>query len=153
MKTTRKLSARLAFAVCLLVSVLQPVKAQDSAPYTEGSVWIVSFIKLKPGQEDDYLKTLKTSWQALADEGKKKGYILSSKILYGQASNPQDFELILMAELKNMAALDDLRAKEDAALQKVFGSNAEQTSKDLAAKRVEMREIYGTKLLREITLK
>ena len=116
-------------------------------------MWIVSFIKLKPGQEDDYLKTLKTSWQALADEGKKEGYILSSKILYGQASNPQDFELILMAELKNMAVLDDLRAKEDAALQKVFGSNAEQTSKDLAAKRLEMREIYGTKLLREITLK
>jgi hypothetical protein len=58
-----------------------------------------------------------------------------------------------MIELKNMAALDGFRAKEDAALQKVFGSNFEQASKDLSAKRVEMREIYGTKLLREITLK
>ena len=52
-----------------------------------------------------------------------------------------------------MAALDGFRAKEDAALQKVFGSNFEQASKDLTAKRVEMREIYGSKLLREITLK
>ena len=113
----------------------------------------MSFIKVKPGLEDDYLKSLKTSWQALADEGKKADYILSSKILYGEAANPQDFQLILMLELKNMAALDDLRAKEDAALQKVFGSNFEQASKDLAAKRVEMREIYGSKILREITLK
>ena len=54
-----------------------------------------------------------------------------------------------MFELKNMAALDGFRAKEDAALQKVFGTNFEQASKDLAAKRVEMREIYGTKLVRE----
>jgi hypothetical protein len=46
-----------------------------------------------------------------------------------------------MFELKNMAALDGFRAKEDAALQKVFGPNFEQPSKDLAT----MREIYGTK--------
>lgn len=58
-----------------------------------------------------------------------------------------------MNELKNMGALDGFRAKEDAALQKVFGSNFEQAERDLAAKRVEVREIYGTKLLREITLK
>ncbi|HTD14292.1 MAG TPA: hypothetical protein VK673_03900 [Chthoniobacterales bacterium] len=153
MRTTTKLLARLAFAFCLFASVPQPSKAQDSSPYTEGSVWFISFIKLKTGLEDDYLKSLKTSWQAMADEGKKVGYILSSKILYGEAANPQDFQLILMVELKNMAALDDLRAKEDAALQKVFGSSFEQASKDLAAKRVEMREIYGTKILREITLK
>jgi hypothetical protein len=93
------------------------------------------------------------SWQAVADEGKKAGYVLSSKILYGQAANPQDFQLILMVELKNMAALDDIRAKQDEALQKVLGSNFEQASKDLATKRVEMREIYGTKIVREITLK
>ena len=69
------------------------------------------------------------------------------------ASENVSFQLILMFELKNMAALDGLRAKEDAALQKVFGTNFEQASKDLAAKRVEMREIYGTKVVREIALK
>jgi ribosome maturation protein Sdo1 len=68
------------------------------------------------------------------------------------ASENVSFQLILMFELKNMAALDGLRAKEDGA-QKVFGTNFEQASKDLAAKRVEMREIYGTKVVREIALK
>jgi len=153
MKAPTKLSARLAIAVCLFASVLEASKAQDTAPYTEGPVWYISFVKVKPGQEDDYLKSLKVSWQAVADEGKKEGYILDSKILYGQAANPQDFQLILMVELKNMAAIDDIRAKQDAALQKVLGSNFEQASKDLATKRVEMREIYGTKIVREITLK
>jgi hypothetical protein len=79
--------------------------------------------------------------------------VLSSKILYGEASNPQDFGVILMFEVRNMAALDGFRAKEDAALQKVFGANVEQATKSLAAKRVEMREIYGEKIMREITLK
>jgi hypothetical protein len=153
MKMITASSARLAFAVCLFASVLRSSMAQDSAPYTEGSVWQVSFIKIKPGQDDEYLKSLKTSWQTIADEMKKEGYIVSSKILYGQSASPQDFDLILMFEVKNMAALDGYRAKEDAVLQKVFGSNFEQASKDLAAKRVEMREIYGSKLLREITLK
>jgi len=153
MKITTELLVRLAFAVCLFASVSKSVRAQDSAPYTEGSVWQVSFIKIKTGQDDDYLKSLKTSWQALVDEGKKEGYILSAKILYGEAANPEDFQLILMFELKNMAALDGFRTKEDAALQKVFGTNSEQAPKDLATKRVEMREIYGTKLVREITLK
>ena len=153
MKITTELLVRLAFAFCVFASVSQPGRAQDSAPFTEGSVWQLSFIKVKAGQDDDYLKSLKTSWQALVDEGKKDGYILSSKILYGEAANPEDFQLILMFELKNMAALDGFRAKQDAALQKVFGTNFEQASKDLAAKRVEMREIYGTKVVREITLK
>jgi hypothetical protein len=153
MKITAELLVRLAFAVCLFASVSQPVRAQDSAPFTEGSVWQVWFIKIKPGQDDDYLKSLKTSWQAFIDEGKKEGYILSSKILYRETANPEDLQLILMFELKNMAALDGFRAKEDAALQKVFGTNFERASKHLAAKRVEMREIHGTKTVREITLK
>jgi hypothetical protein len=153
MKIMTELLVRLAFTVCLFASVPQQGRAQDSAPYTEGSVWQASFIKIKTGQDDDYFKSLKTSSQALVDEGKKEGYILSSKILYGEAANPEDFQLILMIELKNMAALDGFRTKEDAALKQVFGANFEQASKDLAAKRVEIREIYGTKLMREITLK
>jgi hypothetical protein len=84
-------------------------------------------IKIKTGMDDDYIKSLKTSWQAVVDETKKGGYLLSSKILYGYAANPQDFQLVLMIELKNMAALDDFRAKQDVALQEVFGGNFEQT--------------------------
>jgi hypothetical protein len=153
MKTIKELLVRLGLSVCLLTSVSQPGRAQDSAPYTEGSVWEISFIKIKPGMDDDYLRTLKNSWQALVDEGRSQGYILSSKILYGEASNPQDFDVILMFEVGNMAALDGFRAKEEAALQKVFGVNFEQATKNLAAKRLEMREIYGQKTMREITLK
>jgi hypothetical protein len=79
--------------------------------------------------------------------------VLSSKILYGEASNPQDFGVILMFEVRNMAALDGFRAKEEAALQKVFGAKFEQATKDLATKRVEMGQIYGQKTMREITLR
>jgi hypothetical protein len=50
MKITTELLVRLAFAVYLFASVSQLVRAQDSAPYTEGSVWQVSFIKIKPGR-------------------------------------------------------------------------------------------------------
>ena len=50
-----------------------------------------------------------------------------------------------------MAALDGLRAKTDPIAQKIIGGEDQQ--RQLAMKRTELREIMGSKLMREITLK
>jgi hypothetical protein len=50
-----------------------------------------------------------------------------------------------------MAALDGLRDKMDPILARVMGS--EDQRRDLAVKRLDIREILGTKTMREITLK
>ena len=108
-------------------------------------------VKTKPGMDDDYLKTLSKIYKATNEEAKKQGLILDYKILLGDASTPQDFNILLMKEYKNMAALDNLRDKIDPINAKIIGN--EDVQRQGAVKRMEIREIMGGKLMREITLK
>ena len=124
---------------------------QSDAPYTEGPVWTISMIKTKPGMADDYLKNLAQIYKAVNDEAKKQGIIMDYKILLGNDSTPQDFDILLMQEFKNMAAFDGLREKTDPIARKLIGS--EDVQRQGAVKRMEIREIMGNKLMREIILK
>jgi hypothetical protein len=123
----------------------------SSAPYTEGSVWTLSMIKTKTGLSDEYLKQITGTVKPVYDEAKKQKIILSYKILDGEASNPHDFNILILVEYPNWAAFDTLRDKMDPLLTKVMGS--EEQRKDMAVKRLDVREILGTKTMREITLK
>jgi hypothetical protein len=125
--------------------------AQSDAPYTEGSVWQITMVKTKPGMSDDYLKGLAKTFKGSLDEAKKQNLILDYKILIGDNANPQDFDILLMVESKNMAAFDNAREKFDPIANKISG-NADQ-QRATAVKRLEIREIMGAKLMREVTLK
>jgi hypothetical protein len=125
--------------------------AQSDAPYTEGPVWTITMVKTKPGMTDDYLKMLAKIYKNANEEAKKQGTIMDYKILLGDTSTPQDFDILLMQEFPNMAALDGLRDKLDPIDKKIAGSMEAQHQG--AVKRMEVREIMGNKLMREITLK
>jgi hypothetical protein len=127
------------------------VRAQSDAPYTEGPVWAITMVKTKPGMGDDYLKTLAKIYKSTNDEMKKQGLIMDYKVLLGNDANPQDFDILLMVEFKNMAAFDGLREKADPIADKILGS--EDVQRQGAIKRMEIREIMGNKLMREVTLK
>jgi hypothetical protein len=122
-----------------------------SAPYTEGSVWEITMVKTKAGMTDDYIKNLTKNYKVAMDEERKQNLILSYKILLGDASAAGDYNMLLMVEFKNMAALDGLRAKTDPITEKIMGS--EDQRRDASTKRAEIREILGNKTMREITLK
>jgi hypothetical protein len=126
-------------------------RAQSDAPYTEGPVWQVTMVKTKYGMSDDYLKGLAKTFKGTLDEAKKQNLILDYKILVGDAANPHDFDILLMTESKNMAALDNAREKFDPIARKIEGTPDEQRA--TATKRLDIREIFGAKLMREITLK
>src|ERR1700736_3640304 len=125
--------------------------AQSDAPYTEGPVWNITMVKAKYGMGDQYLKGLAKTFKGTLDEAKKQNLIISYKILLGDAASPHDFDILLMVESKNMAALDNGREKFDPIAKKIEGSIEEQEK--TATKRVEIREILGSKIMREITLK
>jgi len=125
--------------------------AQSEAPYTEGTVWNVTMVKVKPGLSDQYLKGLAKTFKGTLDEAKKQNLIMSYKILLGDAATPNDFNILLMVESKNMAALDNGREKFDPIAKKITGSVEEQEK--TATKRLDIREIMGDKLMREVTLK
>ena len=108
-------------------------------------------VKTKPGMDDDYLKTLAKIYRETNEEAKKQGLIMDYKILLGDAATPQDFNILLMEEYKNMAALDGLRNKVDPFNAKIIGN--EDVQRQGTIKRMEIRDIMGGKLMREITLK
>ena len=108
-------------------------------------------VHVKPGMSDDYLKGLAKNLKMALEEEKKQGLVLSYKILMGNASAPGDFDIMNMVEYKNMAALDNLREKADPIATKIIGN--EDQRREAAVKRADLREIVGSKLMREITLK
>jgi hypothetical protein len=123
----------------------------SSAPYTEGPVWVITMIKTKAGLDDDYFKQITGTVKPVYDEEKKQKIILDYKILNGDASVSQDFNILIMVQYPNMAALDGLRDKMDPIIAKVMGSDDQRRA--TAVKRLDIREILGTKTMREITLK
>lgn len=79
------------------------------------------------------------------------GIIMDYRILIGNSSNRDDFDILLMEQFENMAAFDGLREKTDPIARKIIGG--EEQIRQGAIKRMEIREILGSKTMREITLK
>ena len=138
-------------SVAVSIASMGLCRAQSDAPYTEGPVWNVTMIKVKPGMGDEYLKSLAKTLKLSLEEGKKQNLIVDYKILLGNAATPQDFDILVMVESKNMAALDNGREKFDPIARKTVGTTDQQQA--VQVKRLDIREIIGTKLMREITLK
>ncbi len=124
--------------------------AQDK-PYREGPVWTITFIKVKPGMFDVYMRDLSVQRKKLMDEAKKQGLIVSEKMLSGSAAGRDDWDLMLMVEYKNWAAFDGLSEKFDALALKIVGSEEKQVQ--TMVKRTEVREIVGEKTVQELTFK
>jgi hypothetical protein len=127
------------------------VTTGSTAPYNEGPVWALTMIKTKTGLSDEYFKQITGTVKPVYDEEKKQKVILDYKILNGEASSPHDFNILILVEYPNWAAFDNLRDKMDPVIAKVMGSQDQQ--RELAVKRLDIREILGTKTMREITLK
>ena len=149
MKITKKLQIVAVAALSLGIASL--CSAQSDAPYTEGPVWTVTMVKTKTGMTDEYLKELAKTLKGTLEEAKKQNLVLDYKILLGNPATPQDFNVLIMVESKNMAAQDNTREKFDPIARKVVGTTDQQQA--IQVKRLDIRDIMGTKLMREITLK
>jgi hypothetical protein len=149
MKVTKTL--QIVTLAALSLSITSLCSAQSDAPYTEGPVWNITMVKTKSGMTDEYLKGLAKSLKGTLEEAKKQNLVLDYKILLGNAATPQDFDILILVESKNMAAQDNAREKFDPITRKVVGTTDQQQA--MAVKRLDIREIIGTKLMREITLK
>jgi len=149
MRITTKLQVIALAALSLGIASL--CSAQSDAPYTEGPVWNITMVKAKSGMADEYLKGLAKTLKLSLEEAKKQNLVLDYKVLLGNAATPQDFDILIMVESKNMAALDNGREKFDPIARKIVGTTDQQQA--MAVKRLDIREIMGSKLMREITLK
>ena len=136
--------------IVLILTLSVVIVAQVSRPYRNGTVWDVAFIKMKPGMETAYLNYIATDWKRNQEASKKDGLILSYKVLTTEAHGSTDWNIMLMTEYKNMATMEANEAKADALLQKVIGDDQKQMQG--YRERLEIREVMGNRLAREIVL-
>jgi hypothetical protein len=143
------------FAVLFLFPFEQ-ISAQEEDPFEDGTVWSLTFVRTVANKTDDYLKGLSQTWAASMEEAKKEGLIVSYKILQGAAANKDDFNLVLMIENKNMATLDPDKQREEAfdAIQKKVQDKMGEKEFDATVINYDsIRDLQGTKLMRELHLK
>ncbi len=141
---------RLCGFVFLLVLLAPALFAQEH--YTEGPVWRIQLIRVKPTHMDEYLTSLRQSTKPLIEEEKKQGMIMDYKVFLKETkNNPEDWDICVAIEYKNHAAMDGLAAKGEMARDKIIGGK--QQGQQLSEKRAEVREIISSELLQEIFLK
>src|SRR5579864_1154680 len=140
--------------LCIVIAslLLCALSAVAQEHYTEGPVWRVQLVRVKPTQMDAYLTSLRQSSKPLLDEMKRQGTILDYKVFLKETKhNPEDWDLCLAVQYKNHAALDGLAAKGEAIRDKILGGK--QQAQQLGEKRQEIRETISSDLLQEIMLK
>jgi len=137
-------AAALGLALCSTLALAQ----DTNKAYTEGSVWFLSMIRVKPGMTDVYLNEVLPQRKKINEEAKKQGLVLSSHILSGLTANAGDFDILFLDEYKNWAAFDGLSAKYDAIAAKVIGTP--ETQVQMMVKRTDVRDIVGEKAMQEL---
>jgi hypothetical protein len=139
----------ISLVVCLLL-LGASVYAQIVRPTHAGTVWELSFIHVKPGMDTAYEKYLASDWKREQEALKAEGIILSYKVIEAEAHSPNDWDLMLMVEYKDLASREANQEKADAMLQKMFGGDEKvmQGYKE----RAEIRDVLGTRVARELIL-
>ena len=136
-------------AIALLIAGVS-VYAQVKRPYHNGTVWNISFIRIKPGMDSAYMNYLASSWKAEQEAQKKDGNIISYKVMSVEGHTTGEFNLMLMSEYKSLAAMEASEDKADAVTQRVVGND--ETQMKGYNDRLAIREIIGDRLAREVIL-
>ncbi|MEP6926948.1 MAG: hypothetical protein ABI834_04890, partial [Ginsengibacter sp.] len=130
--------------IIVMLACNNQASAQSNKPYTEGPLWQVQFINTKAGMGDLYLKNLSEGWIKQMRAAKEAGLIMDFKVLEAPNATENDWNLILMYELKNYAMLDGMVEKMDALSSKIFGSKEIQHTN--AVSRNDLRVMQGGRL-------
>lgn len=137
-------------ALVTFVAVTGTAVAADR-PYTEGTVSVVSSIRTEPGQGENYMKYLATTYKQLMDEQKKAGLIVDWSVYTTRPRTADDPNLYLITTYKNLAAMDDLQDKMEAIQEKLIG-NQEARDAGMVA-RGKMRTAVGSEVIRKVEFK
>ena len=143
-----KLLIGMVFAILFTFSVT--TSAQVNRPFSNGSVWVVGVIQVKPGMDNAYKNYLATEWKKQQEAMKKEGIILSYMVLQTEMHSGTDWNMLLLSEYKDLAAYEASLAKADSLAQTVVGDDAKQMQgyRD----RLQIREVLGNRLARQINL-
>jgi hypothetical protein len=141
--------------LCTFVTVLLLVAAsaygQVHKYFTPGSVWGVTMIRIHSGMDQAYLEYLDTQLKKESDISMKNGFMKSYKILRSQGDDGE-WNMLLLREYESYASLEKNEEKADEALRQGTGID-DQKGMQGYMDRSKIREVVGTKFMREVILK
>jgi hypothetical protein len=149
------------YMIALLLSLCAVGARAQTQPQertvTEGPVWRINYLKIKPGKADDHAKWLREYRMRILDGLKQAGLILDYKFFTQPIrDNPNDWDVMEAIEYKNYSdALDysaDNSRKSDEVSLKVFGT-VENRTKVWAELRESSRDVIASQIVREMLIK
>lgn len=117
-------------------------------PYTQGSVWRISYVQTKPGHFEDYLNDIAKVFERFQEAQIAKGRVLSYKVLRLVDARDNEPNLLLMVEYPNFAVLDTPDSVWDEARKELFGTM--QKERGAAIDRETLRTLRGEVLVQEL---
>ena len=149
MKSKHKLIAATVCAVLLVLSV--SAYGQIHKYYNPGSVWAVTTIRIHSGMDQAYLEYLDTQLKKESEISIKNGFMKSYKILRAQ-DDDSGWNMLILREYESYASLEKNEEKADEALRQATGID-DQKGMQGYTDRAKIREVVGTKYMRELVLK
>lgn len=140
------------FCLAMFCVAASGVSAQESRPFTEGTVTVVTAVDIKDGQYDKYMAYLAKTYKPQMEAQKKAGNIVSWSVFDANPRDRGDADVYLTVTYANMAAFDGMDDRMYPVAKEATGMNRDQASQ-ASADRASMREIIGSEVIREITLK
>lgn len=138
-------------SVLLLLCASSSLFAQDRA-YTEGTVSVVTSVKIMPGQGETYMGYLAKEYKPVMEAQKKAGNVLDYSVYRTMARSPSDPDMYLVVTYANMAAFDGLADRNEKVAMEVTGKDRSAATA-AGIERGKMREILGSEMIRELVLK
>jgi hypothetical protein len=137
-------------AAMLAATLATPAMAQESS-YKPGTVWEASRIDVLPGQFENYMDYLATTWKKNQEMAKAGGIVLNYHVLAVNNARQGEPDLVLIVEYKDYQTT----AQQEAFSKKVNAMMAMDQRKQAAAngERGKMRELMGSTEYQELVLK
>ncbi len=146
-----RMKSLMAGAALMIAAALPTSAIAQESSYKPGTVWDVSRIDVLPGQFENYLDYLATSWKKIQEFGKAEGVIVNYHVL--STNNPRhgEADLILVVEYK-----DYMTTAQQESMQKKVNALLSQDNRQAnaaGAARTKMRESLGSTEYQELVLK
>ncbi len=137
-------------AALIVATLATPAMAQESN-YKPGTVWEASRINVLPGQFENYMDYLATTWKKNQELAKAEGIVLEYHVLSTNNPRQGEADLVLIVEYKDYQTT----AQQEAFGKKVNAMMALDNRKQATANGVRgaMRELIGSTEYQELVLK
>ena len=150
MKKLKTIMTGAVLAIAAAIALPSAAAAQESS-YKPGTVWQASRIDVLPGQFENYMDYLSTTWKKNQELAKAEGIVLDYHVLSVNNARQGEPDLVLIVEYKDYQTT----AQQEAFSKKVEAMMAQDSRKQDAASgvRTKMRELLGSIEYQELILK